>query len=75
MVDYLSIPPPRTLQLPNLSPFWPYWLQELLQKVLLLVCAMLRAVKQLLAEQFGFDPLDIKGIDAWAMQELLRSRL
>ncbi|CAE7219206.1 unnamed protein product [Symbiodinium necroappetens] len=37
MVDYLSIPPPRTLQLP--------------------------AVKQLLAEQFGFDPLDIKGID------------
>ncbi|CAE7395338.1 unnamed protein product [Symbiodinium sp. CCMP2456] len=37
MVDYLSIPPPRTLQLP--------------------------AVKELLAEQFGLDPLDIKGID------------
>ena len=35
----------------------------------------LRAVKQLLAEQFGFDPLDIKGIDAWPTQELFRSRL
>mmetsp|Transcript_21154 Transcript_21154/g.39765 ORF Transcript_21154/g.39765 Transcript_21154/m.39765 type:complete len:337 (-) Transcript_21154:65-1075(-) len=37
MVDYLSIPPPRTLQLP--------------------------AVKELLAAQFGFDPVDIQDID------------
>jgi len=37
LVDYLSIPPPRTLQL--------------------------QAVKNLLAEQYGLDPDDIKGID------------
>lgn len=51
LVDYLSIPPPRTLQLASLGSTWSG------------LHSALRAVKELLAEQYGLDPERIKGID------------